>query len=123
MPRKPTIQPEPLNKFTLPDGTLVEVRDEDCWEIGRGQQQRSAHVAMRDKILVWVVDQYLDAKGPKDVEVDILKSASVFDRALQRSGLLRLDGYPDLVRKKIYHYVVAHLVILKRLVEEKNKPK
>ena len=37
MPRKNTVQPEPLERFHLPDGTEVDIVDETCWPIGRGQ--------------------------------------------------------------------------------------
>jgi hypothetical protein len=36
MPRKKTVQPQPLNQFDLEDGTLVEVRDWRTREIGQG---------------------------------------------------------------------------------------
>ena len=40
MPRKPTIQPEPLESFTLDDGTVVEIRDHETREIGRGSEKK-----------------------------------------------------------------------------------
>lgn len=40
MPRKPTIQPEPLESFTLDDGTVVEIRDHETREIGRGADKK-----------------------------------------------------------------------------------
>jgi hypothetical protein len=40
MPRRPTVQPSPLETFTLDDGTLVEVRDHATREIGRGLDKK-----------------------------------------------------------------------------------
>lgn len=40
MPRKKTVQPPPLESFSLEDGTLVEIRDWRTREIGRGQDKK-----------------------------------------------------------------------------------
>ena len=39
MPRKKTIQPQPLQQFDLKDGTTVEVRDWRTREIGQGKDK------------------------------------------------------------------------------------
>jgi len=40
MPRKKTIQPEPSETLTLKDGTIVEIRNHETREIGRGQDKK-----------------------------------------------------------------------------------
>ena len=40
MPRKTTIQPAPLETFVLDDGTVIEVRDRETREIGRGLDKK-----------------------------------------------------------------------------------
>ena len=40
MPRKKTIQPQPLQQFDLEDGTTVEVRDWRTREIGQGKDKK-----------------------------------------------------------------------------------
>jgi len=40
MPRKKTLQPEPTETFTLDDGTVVEIRDHQTREIGRGLEKK-----------------------------------------------------------------------------------
>ena len=123
MPRKKTIQPEPIERFTLEDGTIVEVRDMNTWEIGRGLHMQRDHELLRGKILAWVADIYLSPQDPKVVKDDFLKSASAFDIALQKSGHYpkELAGDDGPVRKRIYPYVIKHIAILKKLVEEKKK--
>ena len=40
MPRRQTRQSDPLTTFSLSDGTIVEVRDYDTREIGRGLEKK-----------------------------------------------------------------------------------
>ena len=68
MPRKRTVQPEPLESFTikLDDGSIaeVEIRDETCNIIGRGLHKRDKHQALCDRILEYVAGIYLSADEP-----------------------------------------------------------
>jgi hypothetical protein len=43
MPRKKTVQPEPIGTFTSDDGAIVEVRDEGTKLIGRVRRQPIWH--------------------------------------------------------------------------------
>jgi hypothetical protein len=82
MPRKKTIQPEPIESFTLDDGTIVEIRGENCKLIGRGLHNANAFITKRDKILELVASDYLTPQGRKlkPKEIDYLSSATSFAR-------------------------------------------
>ena len=128
MPRKKTVQPDPIDAFTINDevlgDVLVEVRGDGTWEIGRGQHMKNKYDEWFSEVLVWVADQYLTSDGPKrrsSTQVDILKSAAVFDRALQRS--LFYPDYPETtsVRKRLYPDILRHKNALERALAENNK--
>ena len=57
MPRRKTIQPEPLECFEV-DGIEVEVRDIDTWPIGRGLHKQKAFETQADKMLESVFDDH-----------------------------------------------------------------
>lgn len=123
MPRKKTVQPDPEQVFTLDDGTVVEVRGEGSWEIGRGHHKKNKYDEWRDEVLDWVVDHYLTPQGRKDVteENDFLQSASKFDQALQDTDFYPFSGDDSAVRKRLYPDIVRKLRILTNLVEEQNR--
>jgi len=91
MPRKKTVQPAPLDSFslTLEDGSVVEIeiRDETCNIIGRGLHKRDKHQALCDRILEYVVSKYLSPNGPKKVNNPFMGSARELDAEMARSGL------------------------------------
>ena len=122
MPRKKTVQPDPLDTFELDEGRVtVEVRGEGFNIIGRGLHKRDAHEELRVKVLDWVVDHYLSVDGPIEVKDDFMKSAAGLDRVMTLS-----NKFPEItdigaVRKRIYPWVRDHLAILRKCVEEKNK--
>jgi len=124
MPRKKTVQPAPLDSFslTLEDGSVVEIeiRDETCNIIGRGLHKRDKHQALCDRILEYVVSKYLSPNGPKKVNNPFMGSARELDAEMARSGLFPEITDLGSVRKRIYPYVKARLDILTKLVNEKN---
>ena len=121
MPRKKTVQPDPIYTFELDEECVtVEVRGEGFNIIGRGLHKRDTHHELRVKILGWVVDHYLSIDGPIEVKDGFMKSAADLDRAMAIS-----NKFPEItdigaVRKRIYPWVRDHLAILRGLVEEKN---
>jgi hypothetical protein len=123
MPREKTIQPEPDYWFTLDDGTIVEVRGEGSWEIGRGQHKKNKYEEWRDEVSGWVADQYLTPNGLKNIteENDILKSATAFSRALQETDFYPLGGDDSSVRKRLYPDIVIGIGMLLNAIEEKNR--
>jgi hypothetical protein len=124
MPRKKTVQPDPIDTFELDGGRVtVEVRGEGFNIIGRGLHKRDAHHELRVKALEWVVDHYLSISGPIKVKNDFMKSAADLDRAMTIS-----NKFPEItdigaVRKRIYPWVRDHLAILRKCVEENNRKK
>ena len=103
MPWKNTVQPEPLERFHLPDGTEVDIVDETCWPIGRGQHcARNFQSQTVEPILKKIVDDYLSPNGPKKVDA-YLSSATTFAHQVAVWGFLGVDGRDDSnVRKKWY---------------------
>ena len=62
MPRKKTIQPEPSEVITLEDGTVVEVRNHETREIGRGQDKKFESEEMDNQVLIGLFDDLLSAE-------------------------------------------------------------
>lgn len=112
MPRKKTIQPDPLESYTLEDGTIVEHRDETCQEIGKGLHKRNEYEAIRDAVLEQIFSTYVDKKGKKTLghrDNDILKSGYTFD------NWYVLNGFPDRdesqIRQKLYKDIKKNIKI------------
>ena len=57
MPRRKTIQPEPLERFDTEDAEVI-VLDAATWPIGRGEHKRMASRARADRMLEKVFDDY-----------------------------------------------------------------
>jgi hypothetical protein len=61
MPRKKTIQPEPSEVITLEDGTIVEVRNHETREIGRGLDRKFESEEMDNQVLIGLFDDLLSS--------------------------------------------------------------
>ncbi|MGB2532645.1 MAG: hypothetical protein ACPH95_02210 [Porticoccaceae bacterium] len=112
MPRKKTIQPDPIESFSLEDGTIVEVRDETCKEIGKGLHKRNDYEAIRDAVLERIFATYIDENGKKTLgnrDNDILKSGYTFD------SWYVLNRFPDRdesqIRKKLYKDIKTNIKV------------
>ena len=113
MPRRATIQPPPLKKFSLKDGTTVEERDETCRIIGRGLHKVDAFEVKRDGILEIAFNDYLspDEVDPKrrpwkmktSIKDDYLASATKFARKMQILGYGGKEGADDSALRKSYY--------------------
>ena len=125
MPRKRTVQPEPLESFTIKsdDGSIVEVekRDETCNIIGRGLHKRDKHEDLCNRIFEYVASIYLSPKGAKKVKQPFMGSARELDAELARSGLFPEVTDLQSVRKRIYPNVKRQLGIFTKALEQKNK--
>ena len=120
MPRKKTIQPEPLETFTIDEGRItVEIREGSCNIIGRGLHKRDTHEELRVQVLDWVVRHYLSSEGRRAIKHDFMKSASALDAEMARSGFFPEVTDLDSVRRRIYPWVREHLDILTKLVLER----
>ena len=122
MPRKKTVQPEPLERFHLPDGTEVDIVDETCWPIGRGQHfARDFQSQIVEPILKKIVDDYLSPNGAKKVDA-YLSSATTFAHQVASWGFLGEEGRDDSnVRKKWYMRIKIHFDALINAKNEAHK--
>jgi hypothetical protein len=103
MPRKKTVQPKPLERFHLADGTEVEIVDETCWPIGRGQlAARDFEVQRMEPIIENIITIYLGPNGPTKVK-EILSSASRFADHLSLTGIFGEDGGDDTNARKYWY--------------------
>ena len=114
MPRRQTIQPPPLDSFSLNNGvTKGAVRDETCRIIGRGLHKVDAFEAKRDGILEIAFNDYLspDEVDPKrhpwkmktSIKDDYLASATKFARKMQILGYGGKEGADDSALRKSYY--------------------
>ena len=124
MPRKKTVQPPPLERLVI-DGTTVEVRDETCQSIGRGLHMTHKFIKWRDQVAQWVIPQYLDKNGPKNINLqdDFMISATKFSETLskKRPDLYPQSGDDSSVRKRLYKYLKDELLILSLAIAEVKK--
>lgn len=86
MPRKKTIQPEPLDRLTLPDGTVAEVRDFITREIGRGADKKFLATELDNQVVLGLFDDLLST----DIsQISRARAAVLSDHAMAR---YLLDG-------------------------------
>ena len=103
MPRRKTVQPEPLERFYLPDGTEVEVIDESCWPVGRGQHSAREFTTRKlDPILENLGDILENSDGIEKVEA-ILASPSTFARHIAGIGVFGEEGSDDTNARKHWY--------------------
>ena len=116
MPRPKTIQPTPLDRFSLEDGTEVEIRDETCEEIGRGLHRRNVHNKLRDNVWKWIVNDHILPKikpGELIPDLDLLENPTKFSRALQQTELYPKHGSDDShIRKRLYSEIRREIQII-----------
>lgn len=93
MPRKKTIQPEPLKTSELEDGTIVEIRDHETRERGPGLDKRWKAENLVDGILTHLVDmiQGADAEEAKKA-IKLLESPKGIPAFIR---LLQMWGYEE----------------------------
>ena len=103
MPRKKTLQPKPLERFYLKDGTEVDIIDETCWPIGRGQHAAQDFETQRlEPIIKDIISIYMGANGPTKAK-NILSSASNFTNHLSHMGIFGEEGNDDTNARKIWY--------------------
>lgn len=123
MPRKNTIQPLPLQTGILEDGTVWEVRDETCLEIGRGLHNRNKYEQKRDEVLERVANDYLSRNGRKFVpsDRDYMQSASRFVEQCEIWGVVP-EEIEDIssFRKKLYSDIKKQIQALENALSVKH---
>ena len=121
MPRKKTAQPPPLDSFII-DDTTIELRDHTCRLLGRGLHKRHEFEEWRDKVAQWVIPQYLNNNGRKQLKTqdDFLVSANKFSATLsnKRPDLYPISGDDSSVRKRLYPYLIKEILVLTRAIDE-----
>ena len=124
MPREKTVQPAPLESLVI-DGTTIEVRDETCQSIGRGLHMKYKFIKWRDQVAQWVIPQYLDKNGSKNINSkdDFMISASKFSETLskKRPDLYPQSGDDSSARKRLYKYLKDEILILSLAIAEVKK--
>ena len=102
MPRKKTLQPKPLERFHLMGGTEVDIVDETCWPIGRGQHAaRGFEIQRMEPIIENIINIYMGPNGPTKAN-EILSSASKFVDHLSHMGIFGEDGKDDTNARKYW---------------------
>lgn len=81
MPRKRTVQPEPSESFTLDDGTIVEVRNHNTREIGRGLDKKFNADELDWQVLLGLFD---DLQSQSQFRQERAKTALESNHALAR---------------------------------------
>jgi len=103
MPRKKTVQPKPLERFHLEDGTEIDIIDNTCWPIGRGQHAARDFETQRvEPIVENIINIYMGPNGPTKAK-NILSSASNFARYLSLMGVFGEDGKDDTNARKFWY--------------------
>ena len=127
MPRRKTIQPEPLERFEV-DGIEVEVRDGETWPIGRGLHKQKEWELKADKMLEKVFEDYSKPHShikdrrilqPRPTDKDYMRSASAFAREMEGTEVVDPGATDDSsLRKRTYKHVKMHLSIMRNAVKE-----
>jgi hypothetical protein len=81
MPRKKTVQPDPLESFHLDDGTVVEIRDWRTREIGRGQDKKFNSTELDWQVLRGLFD---DLESGESDRVEKAEKALASNAAMER---------------------------------------
>lgn len=117
MPRKKTIQPEALDRFTLPDGTVVEVRDFITREIGRGADKKFLATELDNQVLLGLFDDLLSTDISR---ISRTRAAVLSDHAMAR---YLLDGGYEMDERTARRHgksIRTQYQIWMRLLEESN---
>ena len=103
MPRSKTIQPKPLRRFYLDDGIEVDVIDENCWPIGRGQHSAKIFTQTRLNPIITNLGKILEKpSGIKTVE-NILATPTTFAHYIAEIGVYGVDGCDDTNARKYWY--------------------
>ncbi|MDG2472087.1 MAG: hypothetical protein P8M71_03115 [Pseudomonadales bacterium] len=121
MPRKKRVDPDPLESFSLEDGTIFEIRDGSCTIKSRGWKNRDQYEENRDHVLEKVLPIYVTQTGRKkpNSRDDILKSGAAFER------WYTLQGFPERnetdIRKRLFKDIKEMIGTYANAVENKIK--
>jgi len=124
MPRKKTIEKPPLDTITI-EGTVFEVRDRTCPEVGKGSGQRNQLSAQFNEALVWLFETHIfphHTDGELINTPDCLKSASRLDAALALAGISDRYGMTTYsIRRRLYPMLKEEIRILNSALKKKQR--
>ena len=126
MPRKPRVDPPPLESFEMEvDGEKIvcEIRDETCKIKSRGYVHRQLYSnRLWGSIMPKVVNDYLSISGRKNVpsSKDYLASPSKFAHQVTRWGL-NPSGDLTSLRKDYYPRVLKEVQIFENAIKAKKE--
>ena len=121
MSRPKRVDPDPLESFTLEDGTIFEIRDGSCIIKSDGWKNRELYKDNLDNVLEKVLPMYVSPAGRKkpNNRDDILKSGAAFER------WYTLQGFPERnetsIRKNLYKDIKKMIGTYANAVENKIK--
>lgn len=127
MPRKPRVDPPPLQRFEVEDADeILDVteRDHTCIIKSAGYVNREVYShRLWDAIMPRVVADYLDENGRKSRPTgkDYLASPSKFANHMARLGL-SLSGDLTSLRKEYYPDVLKQVQIFEHALKAKKQP-
>ena len=114
MPRRKTIQPEPLLAFEL-DGQAFEIRDKNTWGIGRGQNKKFLSRETNSQILNGLIDDLQSCNKKREKRaMKALSSQSALDRYITEAGY-EMD---ERTGRRHGKCIIKEYQLLMKLVEE-----
>ena len=123
MPRKKTVQPEPVETI-VKNGLVIEVMDDADHAIYRGSHKVHELERRRMRVIEDILDLYVQAKGMiSSTDEGPLKSASALDIHIQLNDILPEITDEGAIRKRIYPYVKDYIEMLIQLKNELPHPK
>jgi hypothetical protein len=89
MPRRKTVQPEPLEIITAEDGLVIEIRDAATRLIGRGEDKKFNAEEMENEVLLGLVGEMLSGDSARaETATAVLSTNKSIARHLLDRGLL-----------------------------------
>ena len=122
MPRKKTVQPQPLRTFYENGEPIAEERDETCKIIGRGLHKQDAYEKKLYEVLAKVVNDYLTPKGRKKIlpENDYLSSPAKFFHKVTQWGLAASDADESTIRNRLYKDTKKFILDCENAIKNKD---
>lgn len=111
MPRKKTIQPEPIDIEHHADGLEIHIYADDYCEPGQGQYKRVEWRRLKDRVLEVVAPMYVDQSGPLEPAEDVLATPTTFDKWYSGYDFPERDS--SNVRRLLYKQVRADVYCLR----------
>ena len=123
MPRKKTVQPQPLRTFYENDEPIAEERDETCKIIGRGLHKHDAYEKKLYEVLTQVANHHLTMKGRKKIlpANDYLSRPVDFFHKVTQWGLAASHADESAIRNRLYKDIKKHIKVLERCINANKR--